>query len=182
MRRRTRLPCWALAGALSGSILFASSLAAQIRIPRPGPLGAMRVRVAYPGMGRQVGTLVSMDRDTLVARWESGLLSSMAISRITDLDMSHGRLPRPKYGAKIGAGIGLVGGLALSIATGRGADVTAGVTLLGMSVGSLVWTLRPGDTWRHELGSGHSGWTSWRAGVVSSPRGGGTRAGLSHAF
>ena len=138
----------ALVAVLVGALLVGSSVGAQEGMPRAAVMGGVRVRVTYPGIRRRVGTLVSMNRDTLVARWESGATSRMAFERVTELDISMGRFPHPTHGAKVGAAIGLAGGLILSIATGRGADVTVGCAALGASVGSVVAIFRPSDTWR----------------------------------
>jgi len=134
--------------ALAASLLNGSSATAQFGMPRPAVMGGARVRVSYPGMRRRVGSFVSMDRDTLVARWESGMIGRMAVARVTELDFSNGRFPQPTHGARVGAVIGLAGGLILGIATGRVASATAACVSVGATVGSVVYTVRPRDTWR----------------------------------
>jgi hypothetical protein len=171
---------------LAGSLLFASSADGQEGMPRAAVMGGARVRVTYPGIRRRVGTLVAINRDTLVARWESGMTSRMALARVTEVDISMGRFPQPALGAKVGLGVGLAGGLILSIATGRGANVTLGCAALGASVGSVAGIAWRRDTW-HPLGSraGRPGEVirlPWRVGLVPSPLHGGTHVGLSRAF
>ena len=154
MRRNLRVTCWVVVLALAGPLLFGSRVTAQFEMPRAAVMGGRRVRVTYPGMRRRVGSFVSMDRDTLVARWESGMIGRMALERVTELDFSNGRFPQPIHGAKVGAAVGLAGGLALSIATGRGASVTVGCAVLGATVGSVVSIFRPRDTWHPWPGRG----------------------------
>ena len=185
-RGTARAAYWLIVPALAGSLLFPSNVGAQEGMPRAAVMGGVRVRVTYPGMRRRVGTLVSINRDTLVARWESGLTSRMALARVTEVDISMGRFPQPAHGAKVGAGIGLVGGLILSIATGRGADVTVGCAALGASVGSVVGIVRPRDTWRpwgsRDPRPGGGSDLPWRVGLVPSPIHAGTHVGLSRSF
>jgi len=186
LRRNARTAYGAFVLALAGSLLFGSSVSAQYGMPRAAVMGGVRVRVTYPGMRRRVGRLVSLDRDTLAVRWESGVTSRMALARVTEVDISMGRFPSPTHGAKVGAGLGLAGGLILSIATGRGAGVTAGCASLGASVGAAVGMVRPRDTWRPLSGTEpRRGWQNrwpWRVGLVPSPLRTGTHAGLSLAF
>jgi len=148
MPRNIRVTCWVVVLVLAGPLLFESSVTAQIGWPRATVMGGRRVRVTYPGMRRRVGSFVSMDRDTLVARWESGMVGRMAVARVTELDFSNGRFPQPTHGARVGAAIGLASGLILGIATGRVAYATAGCVSVGATVGSVVYTVRPRDTWR----------------------------------
>ena len=96
------MTCRALISALVGSISFGSSATAQEGMPRAAVMSGARVRVTYPGINRRVGTLVALNRDTLVARWESGATSRMALRRVAELDISAGRFPLMRAGAKDG--------------------------------------------------------------------------------
>ena len=181
MRRHARLTCLAVVPALAGSILFGSNVTAQV-VPRAAVMGGVRVRVTYPGMRRRVGTLVSMNRDTLVARWESGMTSRMAIPRVSALDISMGRFPQPIHGAKVGAAIGLASGVILSVVAGGGASVAVGGAALGASVGWAVGIVRPRDTWRPWWGEGpRAGWAIHVA-PASPLLEAGTHVGMSRAF
>ena len=171
--RDARVTYCAFVCALAGALLFGSSAGAQEGMPRAAVMGGARVRVTYPGIRRRVGRLVSIDRDTLVARWESGVTSRMALGRVTELDISMGRFPRPVHGSRVGGAIGLAGGLIVSLATGRGADVTLGCGAVGALVGFGVGMVRPGDTWRPveraEPRPGRGAYLPGRVGVASSP-------------
>jgi len=186
LRRNAHVRCCVFVPALAGALLFGSSVGAQEGMPRAAVMGGVRVRVTYPGIRRRVGSLVSINRDTVVARWESGMTSRMALARVTEMDISMGRFPQPAYGAKVGAAIGLAGGLILSIATGRGASVTVGCAALGASVGYAVGMVRPRDTWRPWQGGeqrpGRGTLRPWRIGLVPSSSDGRTHVGLSRSF
>jgi len=182
MRRSVRLICLAVAPALAGSILFAPNVTAQGRLPRAAVMGGTRVRVTYAGMRRRVGTLVSINRDTLVARWPSGATSRMAMARVTELDVSMGRFPQPKLGAQVGGAIGLVGGVVVSAATHKGVGVALDCAVLGLIVGGVVGMVRPRDSWRPWQGERPGPAWGMRVGLVSSALRAETRVGMSRSF
>jgi hypothetical protein len=166
MRLSARRTCWAVGSALAASAFFASSATAQVGMPRAAVMSGARVRVSYPGIRRRVGTLVALNRDTLVTRWESGATSRMAFSRVTNLEISTGRFPHPREAAQLGAAIGLAGGLFL-MATGVNPLIVVVGPAYGIMAGTVVGTVHRTDRWHPVLGGGEV----WRVGIVT-PRGG----------
>jgi hypothetical protein len=130
----------------------ASGPAGQHPLPSVG--STVRITIA-PSGGRQSGTLLVWDQDSIRLQKADSSTISLATSKVTEVEVSAGSGSRAGRGALIGGGVGLLlgagGAIAVSSCDGffcgdlppgtvvLGLAVTAGVgALLGAGVGSLV--------------------------------------------
>jgi hypothetical protein len=131
------------------------SLAAQVEAG-----SRVRVTTMPASPGRRIGTLVSLDQDTLRwSRWDTTSVIRVPIASVTRLERSTGRRSNTGRGAMIGgligAGFGLFLGIAAStdnsgwweVGAGEVAAVTAIVGAGGAGVGALVGSLSKRDRW-----------------------------------
>lgn len=182
--------------ALLAAALVPGSTAAQGTLPRGARAAAVpgaRVRVASSGAAPQVGTLVALTPDTLVARWETGDSGAVALAHVTKLEVSRGVRAHPwqgaGYGLLLGAGLGaLYGGVTYEgcagktncIMSGSAATNAAAAAIVigaaGALVGGVVGALSPSEAWQPvALGRG-------RVGLAAPPPGRGPGVGAALTF
>ena len=131
-----------------------------------------RVRITAPYLDREIGTLIALTADTLLARGPRGDTLAVPVAAISRLEVSRGRRKHTWRGAGIGLLVGTAAGAAISAATyhesdrscpatdsfcgfdvspDRGETVIAGAVLggaLGAAVGGVVGASRRKEAWR----------------------------------
>ncbi len=134
-------------------VLESQSLAAQVEAG-----SRIRVTTMPSSPGRRIGTLVSLDQDTLRwSRWDTTSVIKVPIASVARLERSIGRRSNTGRGAMIGgligAGFGLFLGIAASTDDGWdvGVDDMAAVTGIvgagGLGVGAIIGSLSIRDRW-----------------------------------
>lgn len=137
------------------AVVLMTPAAGMAQISRPDAIQVdtgSRVRIAAPVFGhrKQVGTVVSLTRDTLVLReGADAILQPIATPTITALDVSSGTHSRKGKGALLGFAVGAAIAAGIEAATwektssfdfGRGGDAAL-VALPGGLVGGVVGML-----------------------------------------
>jgi hypothetical protein len=141
-------------------LLVAFLLETQALLAQVATGARVRVTTMPATRGRRIGSLVSLDRDTLRwSRWDTSSVIAVPIASVARLERSTGRRSNAGRGAMIGgligAGLGLFVGVAASTDdTGFfevGAEDVAAVTAIlgagGAGVGALVGSLSSRDRW-----------------------------------
>ena len=129
----------------------------------PGQVEAgsrVRVTTAPASPGRRIGSLVSLDTDSLrYRRWDTTSVIALPLASVARLERSTGRRSNTGRGAMIGGLIGAGFGLFLGIAASTDnsgwwevgvEDVAAATALVGAGgagVGALVGSLSRRDRW-----------------------------------
>jgi hypothetical protein len=139
----------------AGFLLEAQPLPAQVEAG-----SRVRVTTAPASPGRRIGTLVSLDRDTLRwSRWDTTSVITVPVASLARLERSTGRRSNTGRGAMIGGiiagGFGLLLGIGASTDDSGwwevGVDDIAVVTAIfgagGAGVGALVGSLSTRDRW-----------------------------------
>jgi hypothetical protein len=120
----------------------------------------VRVTTTPAKPGRRIGSLVSLDADTLrYSRWDTTSVIALPLASVTRLERSTGRRSNTVRGATIGGLIGAGFGLFLGIAASTdnsgwwevGVDDVAVVTAIlgagGAGAGALIGSLSKRDRW-----------------------------------
>ncbi len=136
-------------------VLESQSLAAQVEAG-----SRIRVTTMPSSPGRRIGTLVSLDQDTLRwSRWDTTSVIKVPIASVARLERSIGRRSNTGRGAMIGgligAGFGLFVGVAAStddtgffeVGVGEIAALTGIFGAGGAGVGALIGSLSTRDRW-----------------------------------
>jgi hypothetical protein len=137
----------------AGFLLEAQPLPAQVEAG-----SRVRVTTSPATPGRRIGTLVSLDTDTLRwSRWDTTSVIAVPVPSVARLERSTGRRSNTGRGAMIGgligAGFGLFLGIAASTDDGWdvGVDDMAAVTGIvgagGLGVGAIIGSLSKRDRW-----------------------------------
>jgi hypothetical protein len=139
----------------AGFLLEAQPLLAQAEAG-----SRVRVTTAPATPGRRIGTLVSLDTDTLRwSRWDTTSVIAVPMALVARLERSTGRRSNTGRGAMIGGLIGAGFGLFLGIAATTddsgwfevGIDDIAAVTAIlgagGAGAGALIGSLSKRDRW-----------------------------------
>jgi hypothetical protein len=136
-------------------LVEAQSLTAQVEAG-----SRVRVTTVPASPGRRIGTLVSLDRDTLRwSRWDTTSVIAVPVASVARLERSTGRRSNTGRGAMIGGLIGAGFGLFVGIAAATdnsgflqvGVDDIAAVTGIGgaagAGVGAIIGSLSRRDRW-----------------------------------